>query len=87
MTMVGEAFDIAILKGSPTCHHHTMQIAPKADAHSLLIIEHIHRNKTIREQWQHIKAEEVVRTTFDLYYCGLVFFDPKRYKQDYKVNF
>lgn len=84
---VAEGFDLTILTASPACHHHTLQIAPKADDHSLLVIEHIHRNKTIRNQWQRIKEEDIVRTTFDLYYCGLVFFDHKRYKQDYKVNF
>ncbi len=84
---VAEGFDIAILSASSVCHDHSMRIAPKADSQSLLIIEDIHRNKVIRDQWQRIKEEEIVRTTFDLYYCGLVFFDPKRYKQDYKVNF
>lgn len=84
---IAEGFDISILPASPSCHNHTLQIARKADNHSLLVVEHIHRNKTTRAQWQQIKEEEAIRTTFDLYYCGLVFFDQKRYKQDYKVNF
>jgi len=25
--------------------------------------------------------------TFDLYYCGIVFFNKKRFKQNYIVNF
>jgi hypothetical protein len=34
-------------------------------------------------------VERDVRTgvTFDLYYCGIVFFDKKRHKMNYKVNF
>ena len=25
--------------------------------------------------------------SFDTYYCGLLFFDKKKYKQHYKINF
>ena len=37
--------------------------------------------------WQRITAHPRVRITFDLYYCGIVMFNPERAVQHYVVNF
>ena len=37
--------------------------------------------------WKAILADERVTVAFDLYYCGILFFDPRRTKQHYVVNF
>ena len=37
--------------------------------------------------WKHLQEDERVKLTFDLYDIGLVFFDRKRIKQNYIVNF
>lgn len=50
-------------------------------------VEGIHLDKNMSELWQSIAGELAGVVTFDLYYCGLVFFDRKRYKQNYIINF
>ena len=49
--------------------------------------ERIHRNGETRRSWARILQDKRVRVSFDLYYCGLLFFDKKKYKQHYKINF
>ena len=59
----------------------------KANPKSLFIIQHIHHNRSTRRFWKEIQKDSRVGVTFDLYYCGLLFFDKKMYKQHYIVNF
>jgi hypothetical protein len=58
-----------------------------ADAQSLVVVEQIKRNRETKEFWKSIVSDPRCITTFDLYYCGIIFFDKKRYKENYKVNF
>ena len=51
---------------------------------ALLVVEGIQTNKEI---WESIADDTRATIIFDLYYCGIVFFDKKRYKHYYKVNF
>ena len=53
---------------------------------TFLIIEGIGHDAAAKTIWQQLKADKRVGVTFDLYYCGIAFFD-KRFKQDYIVNF
>jgi hypothetical protein len=39
------------------------------------------------QRWKEWVQDERVGVTFDLYYCGIVFFDKKRYKFYYVINF
>ena len=57
------------------------------DSRSVFVIEGINRNKAARAFWQRVIKDERIRVTFDLYYAGVLFFDVRRYKQHYKVNF
>lgn len=59
----------------------------KAHDGSAFIIEGIKTNRCARSLWREIKADEGCTLTFDLYYCGIVYFDSKRYKHHYIVNF
>ena len=59
----------------------------KVTASSVIILQDIYSNQSTKAFWRNVLADERCRTTFDLYYCGLVFFDPKRYKENYIINF
>ena len=60
------------------------KLLPQCDEHSVVVIEGIHRD---RQHWHDMEHDERVGTTFDLYYCGIVFFDTARYKNHYTINF
>lgn len=62
-------------------------IAKHVNHRSLLIVEHIKRDKKTKAFWHRIEQDERTGVTFDLYYCGIVFFNKQRYKQNYVVNF
>ena len=51
---------------------------------SIVVIEGLWRNW---RYWHQIEKDERTSITFDLYYCGIVFFDKKRFKHNYKINF
>lgn len=51
---------------------------------SVLVVEGIHRDKA---RWQRIQSSPQVTITFDLYHCGIVRFDSRRYKHHYRINF
>lgn len=59
-------------------------LLPLCNQQSVVVVENIWRNKA---RWQQITRDNRTGTTFDLYYCGIVFFDNKRYKHNYKINF
>ena len=63
------------------------QSLPYIHPDSWFIIGGIYESKEKREWWKKVVADERVGITFDLYDIGLVFFDKKRYKQHYIVNF
>lgn len=62
-------------------------ICSAARAGSAVVVHGIHSDSNARVMWRRIVREEPGVVTFDLYYCGLVFFDEKRYKQNYIINF
>ena len=59
-------------------------VLDKCNEHSVLIVEGIYRDW---QRWKEWVEDERVGVTFDLYYCGIVFFDKKRYKFYYVINF
>ena len=60
------------------------RLETSVDDHSVVVVEGLWRD---REAWRRLKANQHVRITFDLYYCGILLFDSKRAKQDYIINF
>ena len=62
-------------------------IINKVGEESVLIIEGIHQHREARKFWKEVVNDVRTGVTFDLYDCGLVFFDKKRTKQHYIVNF
>lgn len=59
-------------------------LLPQTDSQSVVVVEGIWRH---RQCWQTIVHDEHTGTTFDLYYCGIVFFDKDRYSHHYQINF
>lgn len=60
------------------------RLLPLCDERSVIVVEGIHRRWDL---WQAIVQDSRTDTTFDLYYCGIVFFDKQRYHHHYKINF
>lgn len=59
-------------------------LLPKCDEQSVIVVEDIYDN---RSRWHDIEHDNRTGTTFDLYYCGIVFFDKNRYNHHYTINF
>jgi hypothetical protein len=53
----------------------------------VMIIEGIHRNRSCTLFWQQVLADSHAVVTFDIYDCGVVFFDATKAKKNYKVMF
>lgn len=54
---------------------------------TVVILEGIHHDKAAYASWQSFMRHKRVSVCYDLYYCGILFFDKKRYKKTYIVNF
>ena len=78
--------DMARFSPSPHLRGHYAALAEKAGPQSLFIIEGIGHNAAARRLWREVKADPRTGVTFDLYYCGIVFFDKKRFKQNYIIK-
>ena len=63
------------------------QIIGRLGERNMLIIEGIKRNAATRRFWKQVMENERTGVCFDLYYCGIVFFDRARHKQNYIINF
>jgi hypothetical protein len=53
---------------------------------TVLVVEGIHQNSEMKQFWKNLQNDEHTGVSFDLYYCGIIFFDD-RIKQHYIVNF
>ena len=60
------------------------ELLPRCDELSVIVVEALWRDW---ERWHEIEADDRTVITYDLYYCGIVFFDKTRYKHNYKINF
>ena len=64
-----------------------LQFIEHAGQHSILIINGIYTTAESIRIWRRIEQDYRTGITFDLYYCGIVFFDMKKHKQNYIINF
>ena len=60
------------------------KMLPLCNEQSVVVVESIWRNT---KRWHSLISDTGVTTTFDLYYCGIVLFEKKRYKHHYTINF
>ena len=80
----GDSSELVVLQlGGDSCFQ-LSYIYNKVEDNTVLIVEGIQKYKDL---WRQLLANERVRVTFDLYYCGIVLFDKKRHKQNYIINF
>jgi len=61
-----------------------VNILQRCNERSVVVVEGIWRDK---KQWNAIINDEKTSITFDLYYCGIVFFDKNRYTKHYIINY
>lgn len=54
------------------------------DSHSVLVVEGLWRDWDF---WHAAELDVRTGTTFNLYYCGVIFFDKERPKHNYQINF
>ena len=80
----GQKPDMIVLRMGDDIRNRLALLYNKVYDQSVLVIEDIWHDK---EMWSEIVADKRTGVTFDLYYCGLVFFDKKRTKQHYIINF
>lgn len=57
------------------------------DLKSVVVIDGIRKNKKNREFWKNLISNNKVIVSLDLYYLGILFFDTKYCKQNYKLSF
>ena len=58
-----------------------------AHEHSILIVEGIYASKKAKMRWKELVNDERTGVAFDLYDCGIIFFDYTKCKQLYIINF
>ena len=56
----------------------------RCDEQSVVVIEDISRDWS---RWHTMERDTRCGTTFDLYYCGIIFYDLGRAKHNYRINF
>lgn len=61
------------------------EVLPFSRARTCIIIRCV--GGRARDDWRAIIADERVRVSFDLYYLGILCFDPRFAKQDYIINY
>ncbi len=59
----------------------------RAHERSMLIVEGIYASKKAKMRWRELVNDERTSVAFDLYDCGIIFFDHTKSKQVYIINF
>ena len=83
----GESSELIIISLEGTGKDVICDIYNKVNEQSVLVVEGIYTDKKSRLLWNDIIEDNRTGVTFDLYYCGIVFFDNKRFKRNYIINF
>lgn len=84
---VGGSVEVMRICPALGCHAVLSSALRRADDGTLLIVEDIGRNGEARKMWQAVLDCEKTSVSYDLYYLGIAFFDRKRFKRNYIVNF
>ncbi len=82
-----EVADLMRIRLCGDCEQAYEEAIEHAGQQSVLVLEGIKRGRKERRLWRKAEKDERTGVTFDLYYAGIVFFDKKRYKENYTINF
>ena len=63
------------------------ELLDHASEQVLLVLRDIHSSKVNSRLWNEIWGDERCGVTYDLYSCGIIFFDKSKFKQHFKINF
>lgn len=66
----------------PTLEYYR-QLTRRLKSSSLMVIDDIHRSEEMEKAWQEIRTDTLVYGSIDLFYCGILCFDPALNKQHY----
>ena len=83
-SILNSQFSIELARIEIEQHVQLEGLYPHCNQQSVIIVEGIWRNW---DAWHAIEHDSRTGTTFDLYYCGIVYFDTQRYKHNYRINF
>jgi hypothetical protein len=80
---------IQFLRISPSGNYRDLyeKALSHTDTNSIIVIEDIYQRHETKDFWQSVVKDERTGETFDLYDCGIIFFDRTRYKKNYIINF
>ena len=87
MPATGGAHFAARADAAATPPEEIAKAAGAATEHSVLILENIKGSAKARRVWSETAGHGRARASFDLYWCGIVFFNPKRARETHIVNF
>ncbi len=63
------------------------RVLDHTDQNTVIVVEQIGLRRDLHDIWNRLLADSRVSVSFDLYYCGIAFFDTARHKCNYIVNF
>lgn len=63
------------------------EVLAKSTSSLVLVVEDICTDDVAQRMWQQLINSPKVSVSYDLYYCGIAFFDTDRHKMNYIVNF
>ena len=58
-----------------------------ASSSTVIVMEGIYESKSRYKIWRRLAAHQRVAVSYDLYYCGILLLENRRYQRYYKVNF
>lgn len=58
----------------------------RAKPSSVLVVPRIYTTRETISAWEAMVEDDRTGVTFDLWDCGVIFFDKKQYKRNYKIN-
>lgn len=79
--------DMARISMQGDWHGFAERVMSQATERTVMVVERIRSDKAALRQWRRLAEDPRVTVSYDLYYCGVLLFSPRMYKQDYVVNF